>query len=387
MRGPLAALLWACFLGSSWTWVIGMLFPILLVRDYGLWGWVVFAIPNVLGATAMGFVIATPEHSRALVEKHREAALRFSEITIVYHVFVVGAWYQLMFGNWAILATAAVLILVFIAAGQRRALLASAVIVTLISLAIFVFWCAQQGVALHLPAQPRLAVTDLLLFACASLVGFALCPYLDLTFHRARQHTDAPTGQLAFALGFGVVFLLMIVFSLWYAQTLRVMTINTTALPQGVILALGAHLTIQAGFTIALHLREVAQRRGHAGLHRVFVLAIAAGALAWWALSEPFTTYYDLTIGEVVYRVFLLFYGLAFPAYVFLCMIPTRRPVARNLRLIVFAIALLAAVPMGYAGFVAGHSWWIAGALGALAAGRGVIDLWSMRANHGRTAD
>ena len=33
---PLHVLAWACFLGCSWTWVIGMLLPILLVRDFGL---------------------------------------------------------------------------------------------------------------------------------------------------------------------------------------------------------------------------------------------------------------------------------------------------------------------------------------------------------------
>ncbi|MBV8780683.1 MAG: hypothetical protein JO353_04735, partial [Phycisphaerae bacterium] len=48
---------WAIFLGVSWTWCIGMYLPVLLVRDYGFWGWVVFAIPNVVGAAAMGWTI------------------------------------------------------------------------------------------------------------------------------------------------------------------------------------------------------------------------------------------------------------------------------------------------------------------------------------------
>lgn len=383
MRGPLAAFLWACFLGSSWTWIIGMIFPILLVRDYGLWGWVVFAIPNVIGAAAMGFILGTPDRSRAIVEKHREAALRFSEITIVYHVFVVGAWFKLVFGNWAILATVAVLLVTFMAAARRSALLVSAVVVTAISLTMFIAWCAQQGVALELPVQPRLTMTELLLFASASLVGFALCPYLDLTFHRARQHTTPATGRAAFALGFGGVFLLMIVFSLWYAKPLGdwIAFGSSAALPRSVVLVLGAHLTIQAGFTIALHLREIADRRGHAGLHRVFVLAIAGGALAWWALSEPWTLYHGLPIREVIYRTFLLFYGLVFPAYVFLCMIPTRRPIAWPPRLAVFAAAVLLSVPMGYAGFVAGQAWWIAGTLTTLLAARAVLELWPRRQN------
>src|SRR4051812_22981962 len=49
-ESPTRPVLWAIFLGVSWTWVIGMFLPVLLVRDYGLLGWVVFAIPNVIGA-------------------------------------------------------------------------------------------------------------------------------------------------------------------------------------------------------------------------------------------------------------------------------------------------------------------------------------------------
>ena len=383
MRGPLAAIAWACFLGSSWTWVIGMLLPALLVRDYGLWGWIVFAVPNVIGAGAMGFVVATPARSRATVKKHREAALRFSEITIAYHVFVVGALYHRLFGNWGIIATAAMLLALFLIVADRRGALTSAITATAISLTAFVITISLFTIhdARIMPAGPELGVTDLLLFAPAALVGFALCPYLDLTFHKARQHTDGRTGRMAFALGFGVVFLLMIVFSLLYSNVA-----NVAFLPPGGVrisglgaIVLGAHLTLQAGFTIALHLREIAERRGHIGLHRVFMVAIAAGALAWWVISDPFHREYDRYIGEVIYRVFLLFYGLVFPAYVFLCMIPTRRAVAWWPRVAVFVGAALVAAPMAYAGFVVGLSAWIPAALGVLALGRVIVELLPAR--------
>ena len=52
-RSNAVPLLWALFLGVSWTWVIGMFLPVLLVRDYGMLGWIVFAVPNVVGAAAM----------------------------------------------------------------------------------------------------------------------------------------------------------------------------------------------------------------------------------------------------------------------------------------------------------------------------------------------
>ena len=384
VRGPIPALLWACYLGSSWTWIIGMILPALLVRDFGLWGWVVFAVPNVFGAAAMGFVLSTPARSRSVVKNHREAALRFSEITIAYHVFVVGAIYQHMFGNWGILATAAIVIVLFMVVANRRRALSAAVIVTCISLIVLAIFLGNHSFGDYriLPVgSPWMTTTDLLLFAPASLVGFALCPYLDLTFHRARQYTERVTGYAAFTIGFCVVFLLMIVLSLLYSNGFNVWTPTSGAyvIP---LLLLGAHMTVQAGFTIAIHLREITEQRGHAGLHRVFMLAIAAGALAWWVVSDPFHREHGRYIGEVIYRTFLLFYGLAFPGYVFLCMIPTRRRVTRHAKLAVFLGALLAAAPMGYAGFVMGQSWWILGALGALALGRGIIELLPATSEH-----
>ena len=63
-------ILWAIYLASSWTWCIGMFLPVLLVRDYGIWGWIVFAVPNVLGAAAMGWVLRSRSSSRHILIAH-----------------------------------------------------------------------------------------------------------------------------------------------------------------------------------------------------------------------------------------------------------------------------------------------------------------------------
>src|SRR3954471_24793497 len=52
-----SALNWAAFLGASWTWCIGMFLPVLLIRDYGPSMWWAFAVPNVIGAAAMGWIL------------------------------------------------------------------------------------------------------------------------------------------------------------------------------------------------------------------------------------------------------------------------------------------------------------------------------------------
>ena len=55
----------------------------------------------------------------------------------------------------------------------------------------------------------------------SKLFGFALCPYLDLTFHRARQSLAGRDAKTAFGVGFGVLFALMILFTLGYSGWLE----------------------------------------------------------------------------------------------------------------------------------------------------------------------
>ena len=66
-----------------------MLLPVLLVRELGVIGWIVFAIPNVIGAAAMGWVLRDPDSSRRIVEAHGPACRAFSAVTIAFHVFFV----------------------------------------------------------------------------------------------------------------------------------------------------------------------------------------------------------------------------------------------------------------------------------------------------------
>src|SRR5688572_9226592 len=89
----------ATFLAASWTWVIGMFLPVLLVREYGVWAWVIFAIPNCVGAAAMGWTLRTPVQSRDMVDAHAVACRAFSLVTIAFHVFVVG-WIILPWMSW-----------------------------------------------------------------------------------------------------------------------------------------------------------------------------------------------------------------------------------------------------------------------------------------------
>ncbi|MDB5325177.1 MAG: hypothetical protein JWM57_746, partial [Phycisphaerales bacterium] len=78
---------WAAYLGASWTWCIGMFLPVLLIRDYGPWAWVIFALPNVIGAGAMGWVMRSREMSHDYTIRHASACRLFSFVTIAFQLF------------------------------------------------------------------------------------------------------------------------------------------------------------------------------------------------------------------------------------------------------------------------------------------------------------
>lgn len=388
-RGVVPALLWACFLGCSWTWVIGMVFPVLLLRDYGPWGWVVFAVPNVLGAAAMGLVLARPAWSARLAEKHRDMCLRFSEVTIAYHAFVVG-WLVLgLWGWWAVLGVAVGVAIVWSRIGADRSAGWIAVILAAASLVWLGYGVgvapedAWVGVFRDKDAfTPRLGTLDLILFAPAAVMGFVACPYLDLTFHRARRATAPVTGIAAFAIGFGVVFLAMIVGSLAYAGLLvNGLGLNfdrsTDWLPPTWATVLVVHLTIQIAFTAAAHGHEVTRRVRSAVAPRLALIVLASALVGYsatrWGFGDPAEPR-DMSVGETVYRLFLLAYGLVFPAYVWLCVIPTIRPTNPHTRKAIFVVGAVITFPMGWLFFVAGRSPWIIAILATLLALRIIVE-------------
>ena len=80
-------ILWGAYLACSWTWCIGMFFPVLLMRDFGWAGVIAFAVPNVVGAAAMGWVLRSQESSARFVERHPTALWWFSAVTVWFHIF------------------------------------------------------------------------------------------------------------------------------------------------------------------------------------------------------------------------------------------------------------------------------------------------------------
>lgn len=376
---------WACFLGCSWTWVIAMFLPILLMRDYGWWGWVAFALPNIIGAALLPFILHNAHASRAFVHRHRDVCVRFSELTIAMHLFVLGWLYTRLFG-WPVIVIALVgLCVVWLGVQSNSGARAWGKAVMLGSLLMFALallagsgeaWSAMRDIA-----APRLDTTDLVLFAIAACFGFGLCPYLDLTFHRVRQATAPAVGQQAFAIGFGVMFLMMICFSLAYAGLLRPLMDRdgTPLLPPAWTTVLFIHLTAQAVLTIGAHMRAITDAHGDGALGRLFLFIIPVGLCFAWIAARPDDVGADgLRRGEVIFRLFLLAYGLAFPAYVWLCAIPnpfTRRSAPTFRALGYWIVTVVVATPMAIAGFIGGQTFWCGAALVVVFAARVLLEL------------
>ncbi|NRA58824.1 MAG: hypothetical protein HRU13_11985 [Phycisphaerales bacterium] len=364
---PLATLGWGFYLAVSWTWIIGMILPALLLRDLGWWALAVFLAPNAIGAALMGMVLRDAQAALRLRQQHDAAIRRFSMVTIAFHLYVLTSIALAVEGLPSIGGQASVLIIacvlaVAMMAVRRWLITALAVWVASIGLAI-AFVASDASVVLADPGTFASAFPqDLLLLTPVVVFGFALCPYLDATFLRARASTGPTAGKAAFAFGFLVPFVIMIAFTVIYAAAL----VSGHAVGWALILA---HLAVQGGFTLAVHLRESKLTLPQRGI--TLGLTIAALAASWSLPAGRLGWAGDMLAWEVVYRLFLSAYGLFFPAYVLFAMVPSALgmgPMPSAGRAVT-AITIAAVLPLYGLGFIALEEQWLPLALGLVLAG------------------
>ncbi len=368
-----AALGWGVYVAVSWTWVIGMFLPVLLVRDFGLLGWAAFAVPNVIGAAAVGFVMKSPRQSAEVTVRHAKAFGAFTVVTIAMQAFTLAWLATRLVGPIAgvVVPTVAVLLATL---GRRVPVaiqLMLAGVVWLIS--------ATIGVAVHgwlsVPTIGEIDGPDLAGLAVVCTLGFLTCPFLDVTLQFARQATG-DRSRLAFGFGFGGFFLAMIALTLGYATLLPgLMRAEFDGAEQLVAALLVAHLATQVTFTMTAHLSAIERLSlftGETGIRpawtwTVAMLVLAAfgvvlGAELRWTnfdgsqLTGGFATRELLgyTPGELVYRGFLGFFGLIFPTYVLVVMVARR-----SMRACALVIAV--AAPFMAVAFFGGPSGWTMG--------------------------
>ena len=334
------ALVWALFLGVSWTWCIGMFLPVLLVRDYGRLAWVIFAVPNCLGAAVMGWTLRDAGASRAFVRRHQRACEAFSLVTMAFQIFFATWMLPRLVGPAGYVGAAVLIQAAFTPIRSPKFALTAAGTVYVVSLAIAAtMWFDGSLIS---PEPSHATRADLLGLAGVCLLGFIFSPYLDLTFHQARQATGVNGGRVAFAVGFCVIFASMIVLSLFYAEmfnaflALQIRSLATTLI--------AIHLAVQMAFTVNAHAAALRLPTDSDSLGRpVLALTVACAFAAGLAGHLDFS-FHNLAIGEVIYRCFLVFYGLLVPAY--LLSARGRRP------LMLFAITVVLALPSLWLAFI-----------------------------------
>lgn len=330
---------WGVYCASSWTWCIGMFLPIILLDDYGWWGFIVFALPNVLGCAAFGYVMRSRERSEAFVSVHRRATAGFSVVTIAYHAFFAALIAHLMTDGTtlAIILAPALMLLV----GMTMVLIPTCVwpilgsLVWLLSIAVGI--TIGPGDLLQLPMEGARNTGELIGLMPVLTFGFLLCPYLDLTFHRAVQ---ASPSRHSFAI-FGLTFLVMILLTCAYAAGFR-------QLIGGVLLA---HIIGQGVFTVGAHCRELATQARPANS---FWFGLTAVALLVAALPHFIEPAYP---GDGVYLRFLVFYGLVFPVYVLLCGSVEKIGRATKGCVAVVGVLIALALPGYEIGFIERQTW------------------------------
>lgn len=432
--GWFAALGWAAFLGTSWTWVIGMILPALVIRDMGIAGFFAFAIPNCIGAAAMGTVLSSSK-ARGLPKRHMGMILAFSIITVAYHFYIAGYLLPNLLGplSLVLFATSGILASAFVIRWKDKGAIIFSLVAWVISISCFsVAICMPDAASFSIFEEtPLLNSSYMWFFLPASIGGFLLCPYLDATFIRARARTEKFTGIAAFKIGFLVFFALMIVFTIAYGHELVNAFAGENNRLTGVwAVLLLVHIPLQMGLTVAWHCREIIAavhynfkkkmtklenvncyqcvklsknilRSGLifavVGCSLLFLAIFLLGLLLkgisfeWFRdfkvtneiedLYEAYKVERFISVGEVGYRCILIMYGTLFPAYVLIMMVPTLYSAKINRPWWTLSITVLLSSITAYIGFVHYQGWAIAATLGLICLGRLWIDFKAFKQN------
>ncbi|MCW5765502.1 MAG: hypothetical protein KIT68_05950 [Phycisphaeraceae bacterium] len=368
----LTTLGWSAYLACSWTWCIGMFLPIILVRDYGAWAFVAFALPNIIGAAAMAWFLGGRDRADAFFARHAGIVRMFSSVTIAFQVYFACWLVSVAVPNEPLARAAPTLLLLpaVVRGVSDRAVRAIALVIWAASAATLAAYLSSVGPpALALNRPPESGLWPI---AASCLFGFALCPYLDATFLRACRDSHEP--RTAFGIGFGVLFFAMIGGTLLYLPVLTdLRALRDNQASTLLLLVIALHILPQLVFTIGVHAGE--SRRCSASVAAIWAPAAAVLAFCVSPLFDPNALVGTLHLGEAIYRGFMGFYGLVFPAYVALvvCARPAPTGSASPAAMLLFCVAVVAAGPFFFAAFMWRDGAWVWPGLGILALARLVL--------------
>jgi hypothetical protein len=311
---------WSLYLAMSWTWCIGMFLPVVLLRAVGYGGLIAMAIPNILGAAAMAWFLRDADRSRKWVEDHEAACINFSLVTIAYHIFFAAYLIRRVAGPADGVGLGAALAGFWLMLQWNKGGKFLAAIVAFLVTAIGMIWAYQRHeipyIAHPIPGAPTtLPPIAALWLAPALSFGFLLSPYLDLTFHHARQSTSPAEGRAAFAIGFGIFFALMLVVTVLYSGWLT--RRFDRRLHSQLAIILTAHFIVHTALVITYHSEQLIPRAKQISPRQFFLFGLAVILAVLIGVPSARNLNLGLSLGELIYFCFLGFYALIFPAYVF----------------------------------------------------------------------
>ncbi len=305
---------WGLVLTSSWTWCIGLFLPVLLVRLFGWTGFWLFAIPNVIGCTAFGWIV-TGDRGARLARRLRNGIVAFALWTIAFQAFFLVRLFvdPSMDVGLHGLGLAAVVVVIGFALwrGSRHEPSAAAWISRAAAgaaLGILAWSASRESFFVDSLPEPILGHAAAYGAGPFIALGFLACPLLDPTFHwvRARSRSAAPFAW----------------FGLFFASTLGVTGSMAATGTWHLVPLLGAWVVFQLLFTLILNARcleSMDTATPPAGVRRLAMAACVVGssvAVIAWCVPQGvglFTSSFDVT-----YLVFLGAYSTLFPAWVLL---------------------------------------------------------------------
>jgi hypothetical protein len=122
---------------------------------------------------------------------------------------------------------------------------------------------------------------------------------------------------------------------------------------------------------MSVHTRSFIETRPKSGgVFSLLIITQVALLAAFASVGLPRVA--GLDAGEIVYRVFMACYGLVFPVYVWLFMLPKRgRHPTMLARALIFTI--LIAMPMYFAGFILNRMVWLIPGVAVALLGRAMV--------------
>ncbi|MDP7005535.1 MAG: hypothetical protein QF718_04930 [Phycisphaerales bacterium] len=329
-----------------------MFLPVILMHRYGWLGFWIFSIPNVIGCTAFGYVLRTPERSKELVEKYKTAISLFAIVTVAFHIFFIAMIGLVYFNNFSLGVMSLWVPFCILLAGAFLAFLPTKVW-PIIAAILWVFSVIAGLTFLPFKEVPQgeMPWQDAIWLLPITTFGFFLSPYLDPTFHRALQCSPS---KHSFGI-FGLTFIVMIGITTAY---LGIASPNLDSTIFNFSILLGLHFALQSIFTIGAHIKEglrieLDKRKPLFIVILAFACLIAVGIAHRAGGVSPSGNW--LPQWQDDYLRFFVFYGLIFPGLVATFML-TRRTFT-PIRVALFALIALLSLPLLEIGYLGNQAW------------------------------